>query len=307
MVPELTSRSKPSSGEHAIWSLAGLLLVDSYDPSTHTVFEFHGCLWHGCPRCFKQTRHSTSKIHPDRTLEQVYEATCQKINLLKHLSSMVTEQWECDWDWEVKTDLGLQEFLSTFNLVEPLSPREPFFGGRTNAATLYYKADESQGEQIKYVDVTSLYPWVNKYGHPDMISHPEDQDISKYFVIAKVDMLPPLFHLYHPVFPYRCGGKLVLPLCRSCVEEQMSKPLLERGYQCSHNPTRLVQRGAPQNCKKLSRWDTQWWRYTKSTTSQSRNVGKVSSPTMLTNGWRLNKRVVGIRPGLKVICTNNSM
>ena len=58
----------------------------------------------------------------------------------------------------MKTDLGLQEFLSTLNLVHPLNPRDAFFGGRTNAATLYYKADETQGEQIKYVDVTSLYP-----------------------------------------------------------------------------------------------------------------------------------------------------
>ncbi|XP_078364222.1 uncharacterized protein LOC144648571 [Oculina patagonica] len=240
-------RHAGNGGEHGIRSPAGLLHVDGFDPSTHTVFEFHGCLWHGCPRCYKQTRHSTSKIHPDRTLEQVYEATRQKINLLRHLGYTVIEQWECDWDWEVKTDLGLQEFLSTFNLVEPLNPRDAFFGGRTNAATLYYKADESQGEQIRYVDVTSLYPWVNKYGeypvgHPEIISHPEDQDISKYFGIAKVDILPP-FHLYHPVLPYRCGGKLVLPLCRSCVEEQMSKPLLERGYQCSHNPTQRMLRG----------------------------------------------------------------
>ena len=53
-------------------------------------------------------------------------------------------------------------------------------GGRTNAVTLYYKADEIQGQQIKYVEVTSLYPWANKYrgypvGHPKIITHPKEQ------------------------------------------------------------------------------------------------------------------------------------
>ena len=230
-----------NGGEHAIWSRAGLLHMDRYDPSSRTIYEFHGCLWHGCPRCFNRNRHSTSKIHPSRTLEEVYEATCNKINLIKDLGYVVIEQWERDWDRKVKTDLGLQEFLSTLNLVHPLNPRDAFFGGRTNAATLYYKVDEAQGEQIKYVDVTSLYPWVSKYGEYP-VGHPEDQNISKYFGIAHVDILPP-FNLYHPVLPYRCSGKLVLPLCRSCVEQQMSKPLLERSHLCSHSSTQRMLRG----------------------------------------------------------------
>ncbi len=26
--------------------------VDGYCPSTNTVYEYHGCLWHGCPVCY---------------------------------------------------------------------------------------------------------------------------------------------------------------------------------------------------------------------------------------------------------------
>ena len=55
---------------------------------------------------------------------------------MKDLGHVVIEQWECDWDRKVKKDLGLQEFLSTLNLVHPLNPCNAFFGGRTNAATL---------------------------------------------------------------------------------------------------------------------------------------------------------------------------
>lgn len=102
--------------------------------------------------------------------------------------------------------------------MDPLEPRDAFFGGRTNAATLYHKADQSIGEQIKYVDVTSLYPWVNKngeypIGHPEVITRPSDQNIRHYFGVAKVDVIPP-FELYHPVLPYRHNGDAALSILR---------------------------------------------------------------------------------------------
>ena len=59
------------------------VLVDGYDASTNTVYEFHGCLWHGCPKCFKNSRHSYSTVHPDRTLYKVHEHTKEKIKTLK--------------------------------------------------------------------------------------------------------------------------------------------------------------------------------------------------------------------------------
>src|SRR5882724_9087891 len=27
--------------------------VDGYDKETKTVYQFHGCFWHGCKRCFR--------------------------------------------------------------------------------------------------------------------------------------------------------------------------------------------------------------------------------------------------------------
>lgn len=51
----------------------------------------------------------------------------------------------------------------------------------------------------------------------------------------KVDILPP-FGLYHPVLQYRHGGKLTIPLCISCGQEQMPKNLLDKSHHCSHSP-----------------------------------------------------------------------
>ena len=147
--------------------------------------------------------------------------------------------WECEWDRLVETDDSLKSFLETIEITPPLNPRESFFGGRTNAVTLYHKVNSVEGEEIRYVDVTSLYPWVNKYGeyptgHPEIITHPENQDIASYFGVAKVTILPP-YELFHPVLPYRCKGKLVFPLCKSCVENEMQKPFTERSSKCSHD------------------------------------------------------------------------
>ena len=90
---------------------------------------------------------------------------------------------------------------------------------------LYCAAGE--GERIKYVDFTSLYPYVNKYceyprGHPKIITNPV-RDLSVYFGIAKVKILPPR-GLYHPVLPYRSCGKLKFPLCRTCADEESLEP-----------------------------------------------------------------------------------
>jgi len=229
-------------------------LVDGYDPTTRTVYEFHGCLWHGCPNCFPVHRDKYPICHTDRTLREVYEATCKKHDLLQRQGYHLQVIWECEWDQHVKNNADLQQFLATLKLVEPLLSRHAFFGGRTNAVKLHHAIDP--GEKIKYKDVTSLYPWVNKtqeypVGHPEVMVNPDDQDIHHYFGKALVDILPP-YQLYHPVLPFRHNGKLTFPLCRTCVEEQMTKPLLDNSHQCPHSDDQRMLRGTwctPELCK----------------------------------------------------------
>lgn len=43
-------------------------------------------------------------------------------------------------------------------------------------------------------------------------------------------------NLYHPILALRQNDKLTFPICRSCVEEEMNKPMLERSYICPHTP-----------------------------------------------------------------------
>ena len=99
-------------------------------------------------------------------------------------------------------------------------------GGRTDTTKLYYKA--GFGEKIKYVDITSLYPWTSKYCryplyHPVIIS----ENVNRYFGLCRLKLLPPK-NLYHAVLGYRCNGKLTFPLCRTCVETCMQN-------KCAHS------------------------------------------------------------------------
>ena len=119
-----------------------------------------------------------------------------------------------------------------------MAPRGAFCSGRTNAVKLYHLADIDSDEQMKYYDFTSLYSWVNKNGkypvdHPEIISQPNTTDIREFFGLAKCTVLPPE-KLYHPVLPLRQNGKLTFPLCATCVEDEMAKPMLERSNICTH-------------------------------------------------------------------------
>ena len=144
--------------------------------------------------------------------------------------------WEHEWKntWkdlpqDVKTRIEVTDRY------EPVNPREALYGGRTEATRLFHKVDWN-GEVIRYLDFTSLYPYVNKYceyvvGHPKIITR-DFRDVSTYFGLIRCTVLP-LRWLYHPVLPVRCHGKLMFALCGTCMEEK-------RQDYCPHNDDERV-------------------------------------------------------------------
>jgi hypothetical protein len=191
--------------------------VDGYDKENNTVYEFHGCFWHGCPKCFPDR----DLINPysKKTMAHLHQQTIEKEDALaQHFT--VSSKWECSWDEKENQD-NVKKWLaeSNFQYKEVLNPREAFMGGRTNATCLKYKC--KKGEKIHYRDFTSLYPYINKYGiypigHPEIINKFSSTDISKYQGIIKCVVLPPR-KLFHPVLPTKQGLKLVFGLCNTCM------------------------------------------------------------------------------------------
>ena len=173
----------------------------------------------------------------DRTMHDVYETTQRKMRLLQTLGYNVVEMWECEWSRLKETSPDIPTFVEGLEFTELLNPRDAFCGGRTNAVKLYHRV--TPGQKILYIDVTSLYPWVNKTcvypkGYPRFISQLGHTDITLYFGLIQCRVLPSR-ELHHPVLSYRHAGKLVFPLCATCVKEEMAKRPLERSAQCAHS------------------------------------------------------------------------
>ena len=217
--------------------------VGGYCQDTNTIYEFYGCFWRGCPKCYP-VQDEVHLRYCDRTMEDVYRKTQQKRESLLgryHLKEM----WEYEWTRLKQSRPDIQAYVDSLQFVEPLNPRDAFCGGRTNAIKPYHHV--THGQKIDYIDYTSLYPWVNKTcvfpkGHPQFILQPGHTNIDDYFGVVQCQVLHPR-ELYHPVLPYRHAGKLTFPLCAACVQDEMQKLPLKRSYQCAHSDHERVLAG----------------------------------------------------------------
>ncbi|MCP4053705.1 MAG: hypothetical protein GY739_11700, partial [Mesoflavibacter sp.] len=150
-----------------------------------------------------------------------FQRTMQRQRELEHQGYTVEAVWECEVQKRLRTDSKMAAAIEEIDVVMPIDPREAFFGGRVNATKLFHSC--SEGERIRYLDICSLYPFVNKYcrypiGHPSVITR-DFKSIDNYFGLAKVRVLPPT-QLFHPVLPRRSQGKLCFPLCAMCADTQ---------------------------------------------------------------------------------------
>lgn len=87
----------------------------------------------------------------------MYQQWLLNVEVLKNVH--VVYSWRCEWNRLKNILLEVQAFWESFDVPEWLNPRDALFGGHTNAIQLKYTA---QGELIKYYDVCSIYPFINK-------------------------------------------------------------------------------------------------------------------------------------------------
>lgn len=217
----LELKSSLNGGEYQF----GKYFVDGYDEENSIIYEFHGCFFHGCPRCFSSETFNPRK---QKLMGSIFHQHKNRISFLKKKCKKLVEIWECEFDELIKQDSELQEFAKKYKEQPPINIRDALFGGRTNAVKLYYMVKD--GEKIRYFDFTSLYPFVQKYctfpvGHPIRIRD-NFKSIENYFGIVKCKILPPK-GLYLPVLPKKIHNKLIFTLCYKCAEHQLKK--------CNHN------------------------------------------------------------------------
>lgn len=107
--------------------------------------------------------------------------------------------------------------------------RDSLYGGRVENFQIEYRCLEN--EEIKYVDFTSLYPYVLKnrrypVGHPVLITQ-DFGAIENYFGFVSCSVLPPV-NLKIPVLPSRYNNLLLFGLCDKCCQ-------LQQNTDCTHS------------------------------------------------------------------------
>ncbi|KAK3926595.1 putative DNA polymerase [Frankliniella fusca] len=191
------------------------------------IYQFHGCYWHHCPTHFPANEDSG---------ENRYEKTQQLTSLFRRNGFTVVEKWECEFELDLTSDPDTKAYFQAHPTTRtpPLGLRDALAGGRTSALKWHYRADLAKGEKIKMVDVVSEYPNANlrgeyPYGHPTLYleGDPHMPPPDTWNGVVKCTVLPPR-DLYLPVLPYKAKGKLMFPLCRTCVDQENTE-------MCHHN------------------------------------------------------------------------
>lgn len=124
----------------------GPFFVDGYCAATKTCYEFNGCFFHGCDKCYGQ-----AKINPltKKTHGELLREFRDRVSALKTVYGLtLVVKWECDWKRDVCNNPDVKGFMSTYEKPERLNPRKALFGSRTNAMKLYHKAEGNKKNQI---------------------------------------------------------------------------------------------------------------------------------------------------------------
>ena len=112
-------------GEFSVIISGKNFFVDGYEPKTRTIFQYHGCKWHGCP-CQKE-RNSLD--------EERYSKTIELQEKMKEQGFKLFSVWECE-----KPELKKMELEKEFRPY-------PYFIVYDFEA-LHKKMDESQTEEL---------------------------------------------------------------------------------------------------------------------------------------------------------------
>ena len=82
-----------------------------------------------------------------KTMEQLYKDTIRKVNYLKDHGFEVVQKWKCELKKDLEEDEEMKQFFDEYEIIDPLQPRDAFYGGRTNATKLFHQCQGN--EKIK--------------------------------------------------------------------------------------------------------------------------------------------------------------
>lgn len=131
------------------------------------IYEFRGCLSHGCPRCFKSSMDKTTLCCPSAHQVNLSWILYRKKSTYSKQGSGSSLSGRAIGNLILRPALVLQAILTShdFHIRSRHSPKlsMDFYEGHAYAVLLCEEGEETLSEEIRYVDVTSLYRTVHKY------------------------------------------------------------------------------------------------------------------------------------------------
>ena len=110
---------------HGLEKRIGKLPVDGWCPETRTAYQFHGCFFHGCPKCCDQNE--TNSVNGNTMATLLEKTRCNTAYLRRHVK--LVEMWECEWK-DVRNESDVNTFFTP-----PSRPR--WLSSRFLAAVVY--------------------------------------------------------------------------------------------------------------------------------------------------------------------------
>lgn len=216
--------------------------VDGWIEEDRQVLEFNGCAWHGCPECWEDDEMTPTGL----TAAKQRERDAERLAKIREIEPDINIKiiWSHEVDEQLKHDVEMQKKFDEYLDEGPINIRAGFMGGRTGPLKLYHEAQP--GEEISYLDVTSLYPFINSIvrymtDHPKVHIVNEDCDWQKPedmpfpLAIYKVFVVPPR-RIDVPVLPvkFERDNRLLFPLCMACARK-FPNGAVDEEYSCPHN------------------------------------------------------------------------
>lgn len=99
----------------------GPFIVDGMDDN-NTVYEFYGCYWHGCEKCFPRRNRLTADGFTTAT--EALQKTRERKKYIEDRNYVVVSKWECELKQELRQNQDMQRHFNETSIPEPINPRD---------------------------------------------------------------------------------------------------------------------------------------------------------------------------------------
>jgi G:T-mismatch repair DNA endonuclease (very short patch repair protein) len=102
--------------------------VDGFCAETNTVYQCHGCIWHGCAQCTQKIRNQRSPFAA-YTFNELYQRTLARSRQLAS-NYNVCEIWECEIAMQLREDETMRQHFAGQRTPTTFQLRNALYGGR---------------------------------------------------------------------------------------------------------------------------------------------------------------------------------